>query len=295
MTWSLPVSMAEDLSILGPADLGPSIHGLRVKPTVHLPWVDVDRPTRERQHIADLSAVNQRKDECLAMVAHELRNSLSPMSAAAEVLNTSGVSASNSELARGIITRQLETMTRLVNDLVDGARITQGTMALRLASTDLTTVLYQAMEGVAHQVNLRDQHITVSATAEPLCVLGDATRLEQAFVNLLTNASKFTRRGGRIWLSAEKGQGAAGSAEAAVHIRDDGIGISADMLPHVFDLFKQAGHSPHHAQGLGIGLALVRRIVELHGGRVNLLSAGVDKGSEFIVSLPLLPDPAPTN
>ena len=266
-----------------------------MKPTVHLPWIDVDRPTRDGQRIAELSAANQGKDECLAMVAHELRNSLSPMSAAAEVLNTPGVSASNSEQARGIITRQLENMTRLVNDLVDGARITQGTMALRLASTDLTTVLYQAMEVVAHQVNLRDQHITVSVPAEPWRVVGDSTRLEQAFGNLLSNASKFTRRGGRIWLSAEKGQAADGRAEAVVHIRDEGIGISADMIPHVFDLFKQAGHSPHHAQGLGVGLALVRRIVELHGGRVSLQSAGVDLGSEFIVSLPLLPDPAPAN
>jgi signal transduction histidine kinase len=287
--------MGENVTILSPADLGQSIHGLRVKPPVLLPWIDVDRPTRDGQRIAELSAANQGKDECLAMVAHELRNSLSPMSTAAEVLNTPGVSVSNSELARGIITRQLETMTRLVNDLLDGARITQGTMVLRLASTDLTVVLHQAMEDVAHQTSLRDQHITVSVPAEPWYVLGDSTRLEQAFGNLLSNASKFTRRGGRIWLSAEKGQAVDGRAEVVVHIRDEGIGISADMLPHVFDLFKQAGHSPHHAQGLGVGLALVRRIVELHHGRVTLQSAGVDLGSEFIVSLPLLPVSALTS
>ena len=295
MTWSLPVPLGEDLTILSPADLGQSIHGLRVKPTVHLPWVDVDRPTRDGQRIAELSAANQGKDECLAMVAHELRNSLSPMSTAADVLNTPGVSASTSELARGIITRQLETMTRLVNDLVDGARITQGTMALRLAPTDLTAVLRQALEDVAAQVALRDQEVVVSALPEPCLVLGDMTRLEQVFGNLLSNASKFTRRRGRIWLTVEPCRTANAASEVIVHLRDEGIGITADMLPHVFDLFKQAGHSPHHAQGLGVGLALVRRIVELHGGRVSLQSAGVDLGSEFIVTLPLLPDSALTN
>jgi signal transduction histidine kinase len=289
LTWSPPGPAGEDLAIVSPAELGQPLQGLRVKPPIHLPWLDVDRPTRDGQRIAELSAANQGKDECLAMVAHELRNALSPMSTAADVLNTPGVSVSNSELARGIITRQLENMTRLVSDLMDGARITQGTLALRLASTDLTTVLHQATQDVAHQTSLRDQHITVSVPAEPWCVLGDSTRLEQAFGNLLSNASKFTRKGGRIWLSAEKGHAADGRAEAVVRIRDEGIGISAAMLPHVFDLFKQAGHSPHRAQGLGVGLALVRRIVELHGGRVSLRSAGVDLGSEFIVSLPLLP------
>lgn len=295
MTWSIPVPVGEDVTMLGPADLDRSIHGLRVRPTLHLPWIGVDRPTRDRQRIADLSAANQGKDECLAMVAHELRNALSPMSTAAEVLNTPGVSVSTTEQARGIITRQLANMTRLVNDLVDGARITQGTMALRLTPMDLSAILHQAVEDVAAQVALRDQEVIVSVSVEPCFVLGDTTRLAQAFGNLLNNASKFTRRGGRIWLSTEICQVTAAASEAVVHIRDEGIGITAEMLSHVFDLFKQAGHSPHHAQGLGVGLALVRRIVELHHGRVNLLSAGLDKGSEVIVSLPLLPDPARTS
>ena len=192
MTWTLPVPVGEDLAILArrtwPADSRPQSEA-----TVHLPWIDLDRARRAiASSIAELSAANQGKDECLAMVAHELRNSLAPMTTAAEVLNTPGVSASNSEVARGIITRQLENMTRLVNDLVDGARITQGKMDLRLASTDLTAVLHQAMEDVAHQVGLRDQQVTVSVPAEPWYVLGDTTRLEQAFGNLLNNASKFT-------------------------------------------------------------------------------------------------------
>ncbi len=229
------------------------------------------------------------------MVAHELRNSLSPMTTAADVLNTPGVSVSNAEVARGIITRQLANMTRLVNDLVDGARITQGNdgPAPGIHGPDGRPSAGDGRCGAPVEPPRSTHHSVVPA--EPWYVLGDSTRLEQAFGNLLNNASKFTRRGGRIWLSAEKGQAVDGRAEVVVHIRDEGIGISADMLPHVFDLFKQAGHSPHHAQGLGVGLALVRRIVELHGGRVRLRSAGVDLGSEFIVSLPLLPVSALTS
>jgi signal transduction histidine kinase len=288
MTWPILVPPGEDVTRLRPVDLSPSIQGLRRKHQVRLPWMTIDTPTRDRPPIAEPSTANPGKDECLAMVAHELRNSLGPMSTAAEVLNTPGVSASNSELARGILTRQLEIMTRLVNDLVDGARMTQGKMDLRRAPTDLNAVLRQALEDVAHQVKRRDQQLSVLVPAESWYVLGDTTRLEQAFGNLLNNASKFTRRGGRIWLSVEKGHAADGAAEAVVHIRDEGIGITAEMLPHVFDLFTQAGRSPHQAQGLGVGLALVRRIVDLHGGRVSLQSAGLARGSEFIVSLPLL-------
>ena len=288
VTWPVPVPPGADLAHLRPVDLSRSIQGVGRKPTVRLPWLELKAPTRDRQHIAELSAANQGKDECLAMVAHELRNSLGPLTTAAAVLNTPGVSVSNSELARGILTRQLEIMTRLVNDLVDGARITQGTMDLRRAPTDLNAVLRQALEDVADHVGRREQQLSVLVPAEPWYVLGDTTRLEQAFGNLLNNASKFTRRGGRIWLSVEKGHAPDGAAEAVVHIRDEGIGITADMLPHVFDLFTQAGRSPHQAHGLGVGLALVRRIVDLHGGRVSLQSAGLARGSEFIVSLPLL-------
>ena len=279
-------SPADDYVLsLCPKDL--AHHGLS-RPTVRLPWIDVDQHTRDCQRIEALSAANEGKDECLAMVAHELRNSLGPLTTAAEVLNTPGVSASNAELARGILSRQLEIMSRLVNDLVDGARVTQGKMDLRLGPTDLNAVLRQALEDVAHHVRRRDQHVSVVVPAEPWYVLGDITRLGQAFGNLLNNASKFTRRGGRIWLSVEKGQTPDGAAEAVVHIRDEGIGIAAEMLPHVFDLFTQAGRSPHQAHGLGVGLALVRHVVDLHGGRVSLQSAGLARGSEFIVSLPLL-------
>ena len=281
-TVSLPVA---DVLSLCPADLGRSIHGIRVKSTVRSPWVEIDLPPRARQRDADIVAA---KDECIAIVAHELRNALGPIGLAAELLNTPGVPASASEKARDIIKRQLEHMTRLIDDLLDGARITQGKMDVRLAPIDLSAVLRQTMEVVGQQVGQRNQRVWLSLPSEPLYVLGDTTRLEQAFGNLLSNASKFTRQDGQIWLSANTSLTADGSSEIVVRVRDEGIGISPDLLPRVFDLFKQAGHSPHRAQGLGVGLALVRSIIDLHGGRVIAQSGGLDRGTELIVSLPLL-------
>ena len=278
-----------------PAHAGRPLHAPRLRPTARPNWAEGPALARDQARIAELSEANQGKDECLAMVAHELRNALSPLSTAAEVLNTPGVSPSTSEQARGIITRQLQNMTRLVNDLLDGARITQGTMDVHASTTDLTAVIQHALELVAPQVEQRDQHVTVSVPAAPWHVLGDAIRLEQAFGNLLHNASKFTRRGGRIWLSAECRDVPGGTSEAVIHIRDEGIGIAADMLPHVFDLFRQAGRSPHHSRGLGLGLALARHIVQAHGGRVTPHSGGADQGSEFVVSLPLLADDSVTS
>jgi len=285
---SLPPPTAPDSLVLAdmpshrPADPN---RGFRWKSTRRSQWIDIDLARRARQRDADLVAA---KDECIAIVAHELRNALGPIGLAAELLNTPGVPASASEKARDIIKRQLEHMTRLIDDLLDGARITQGKMDVRLAPIDLSAVLRQTMEVVGQQVGQRDQRVWLSLPPEPLYVLGDTTRLEQAFGNLLSNASKFTRQGGQIWLSANTSLTADGSGEIVVRVRDEGIGISPDLLPRVFDLFKQAGHSPHHAQGLGVGLALVRSIIDLHGGRVIAQSAGLDRGTELVVSLPLL-------
>ena len=266
-----------------PADTG---RAFRWKSTRRSQWIDIDLARRARQRDADLVAA---KDECIAIVAHELRNALGPIGLAAQLLNTPGVPASASEKARDIINRQLEHMTRLIDDLMDGARITQGKLDVRLAPTDLTAVLHRTLEMMDRQLVQREQQVSSSLSLETWYVLGDTTRLEQAFGNLVSNASKFTRQGGQIWLSAEKGVAANGSGEIVVRIRDEGIGIAPDMLPHVFDLFKQAGRSPHQAQGLGVGLALVRSIVDLHGGRVDIHSAGVNQGTELVVSLPLMP------
>ena len=240
-----------------------------------------------RQRVDELVTAGRNKDEFLAVLGHELRNPLGAMRAALEILNMSNAPASACGQARVIINRQLQNMTRLIDDMLDVARITQGKISMRLAPTDLIAVLRQAIDVVAPDVAERDQDLSVSLPSG--CdVLGDTMRLEQAFGNLLSNASKFTKRGGRIWLSVEKSDQGHPAGEVIVRVRDEGAGIAADLVPDVFTLFTQAATSPHRAGGLGIGLALVRRIVELHRGRVNVESAGIDKGSEFTVVLPLL-------
>lgn len=241
-----------------------------------------------RRRVAELAAADKSKNEFLAMLAHELRNPLAPIGSAVQILGLPGVPAATSEKARAVIDRQVQTMTRLIEDLLDVARITQGKIELRKVALDVNTVLQRAAELVQLQVNQRGQTLSVALLATSCDILGDATRLEQAFGNLLHNASKFTGPSGHIWLSAECLEANGRPAEVVVRLRDDGIGIPAEVLPGVFDLFKQGPASPHHASGLGVGLALVHRIVMLHGGRVTVASAGVDQGSEFTVSFPVL-------
>ena len=231
-------------------------------------------------------ASDRHRNEFLAVLAHELRNPLAAVRAAAALLNTPGVPAAVAEKARGVIDRQVQTMTRLTDDLLDVARITQGKLSVQMTQVDLAVVLCRALEVVDYQVRQRDQQLILSLPSEPWFVRGDATRLEQVFGNLLTNASKFSRRGSRVWLSTEKRPAGPRAGELRVRIRDEGTGIAADQLPYIFDLFRQAGPSPHQASGLGVGLALVRRIVELHGGDVTVNTGGADRGTEFVVSLP---------
>ena len=238
------------------------------------------RPPYESEPDAD-----RHKDEFLAMLAHELRNPMAAVRAAATLLSTPDVPAAVAERARGVIDRQVQTMTRLTDDLFDVSRIAQGKLSVQMVRVDLTVVLCRALEVVDYQVRQRDQQLILSLPSEPWFINGDATRLEQVFGNLLTNASKFSRNGGRLWVSAERPDDNL-AGELRVRIRDEGIGIAKDQLPHIFELFKQAGPSPQHAPGLGVGLALVRRIVELHGGEVTVQTR-VGRGSEFVVSLPL--------
>jgi two-component system, chemotaxis family, CheB/CheR fusion protein len=239
-----------------------------------------------QQRVVDLASADQSKNEFLAMLAHELRNPLAPIRTAAQLLGAPGVPARVSENARIIIERQIQNMTRLIDDLLNVARITQGKIELRLAPLDLLAVVRRAVEVVQPQVDERAQELLVTLPPGPLYVLGDATRLEQALGNVLANASKFTNRNGRIWVRVELKPTPHGD-DAFVYVRDEGIGIGAETLPHVFELFKQGGSSPHRVPGLGVGLALVRRIVELHGGRVQVRSPGTDRGSEFDICLPL--------
>ncbi len=246
--------------------------------------------TLRQQRVSDLASADKSTNEFLAMLAHELRNPLAPIRTAAQLLGAPGVPARVSENARIIIERQIQNMTRLIDDLLNVARITQGKIDLRLAPLDLVAVVRRAAEVVQPQADERVQQLVVTLPTSPLYVLGDSTRLEQALVNVLTNASKFTKRNGGIWVHVESKPTPHGD-DALVFVRDEGIGIGAETLPHIFELFKQGGPSPHRAPGLGVGLALVRRIVELHGGGVQVRSDGTDRGSEFEICLPLLHDP----
>jgi CheY-like chemotaxis protein len=197
-----------------------------------------------------------------------------------------------------MIERQVQNMARMVDDLLDVSRITQGKVRLRRSPVSLADTLRSAVEVHRAGLEARDQELSVSLPADNVWVVGDEVRLEQVFSNLIHNASKFTQRGGHVWLSAAISDGGREPAadtggkekgNVEIRVRDDGIGIDPDVLPHVFDLFQQADRSLDRAQGgLGIGLTLARYLVELHGGSIEARSDGLSDGSEFIVRLPVL-------
>ena len=233
---------------------------------------------------ARLESADRQKDEFLAMLAHELRNPLAPLRNAAEVLSRSA--APESERTRTlveIVQRQVTNLSRLVDDLLDVSRITQGRIELRRRSVQLTEVIGHALEIVDPLFRERKHRVLVTGHA-PLRVNGDAERLVQCVANVLTNAAKYTDRGGRIEVGL-RGDG----TEAVITIKDDGAGIAPDLLPHVFDLFVQSTRTLDRSLGgLGIGLSVVKRLVEMHGGRVLAASEGVGRGATFEIRLPLL-------
>jgi two-component system CheB/CheR fusion protein len=238
--------------------------------------------------VDDLRAADQTKDEFLAMLAHELRGPLSPLRSASQILNDPSADSEMARNARATIERQSQTMARLIDDLLDVARITQRKIDLRRDPAELAGVLERSVELNLELSQSRGQNVLVSVPPEPLILNADAGRLEQVFSNLLNNASKFSERGTRIWLTA-KLTAASGSSlpEVEIRVRDEGIGIAPEMLPRVFDLFVQADRTLERAQGgLGIGLTIVRRLVEMHGGTIEVRSEGRGKGSEFVVRLP---------
>jgi PAS domain S-box-containing protein len=239
--------------------------------------------TERRQVEEALKEADRRKDEFLAMLAHELRNPLAPIRNAAQVLKLIGPADANQQRAREIIERQTQHLTRLVDDLLDVSRITQGKITLAHDPLDLATIIYSAVETNRPLIGARRHQLTISVPPHPLQVEGDQTRLVQVVSNLLHNAAKYTSEGGHIWLEATTAD-----HEAIISVRDNGMGIPADLLPHVFDLFTQADRSLDRSQGgLGIGLTLVRQLVELHGGSVAARSEGPGRGSQFIIRLPL--------
>jgi signal transduction histidine kinase/ActR/RegA family two-component response regulator len=231
---------------------------------------------------ADLQEEDRRKDAFLAMLAHELRNPLAPVQVAARLLKQGTDRPEVLERARAVIERQTRHMARLVDDLLDVSRITRGKIELRRERTPLQLLIQRAAELAHPMLQARQHALTVACPERPLWLEVDPVRLEQVLVNLLNNAAKYTDPGGRIHVAVQAEGGA-----VQVSVRDTGIGIGPDMLPRVFELFAQERRASDRAQGgLGIGLTLVRQLVELHGGSVTAHSEGVGRGSEFRVSLP---------
>jgi len=238
-----------------------------------------------RKRIEDeLRAANRQKDQFLAMLAHELRNPLAPITTAAQLLQRGQMDAPGIQRASDIIARQAQHMTSLVNDLLDVSRVTRGLVTISKEALEMREIVHEAVEQVRPLIDARGHALQCEIAASPLRVEGDRTRLIQVVSNILNNAAKYTAAGGSLVLSARIGSGL-----VRVAVRDNGQGIDPPILPYIFDLFIQAERTPDRSQGgLGLGLALVKSLAVLHGGRVEAHSAGLGKGSEFVVYLPCL-------
>jgi PAS domain S-box-containing protein len=227
---------------------------------------------------------SERKDEFLAILVHELRNPLQALAAASHTLEKTGQHGDTASLATAMVRRQTDHMARLLEDLMNVARITHGLVQLRLEPVRMQDAVREAIEVTRHQIESRQHRLSVQISSEPMYVRGDCVRLNQIFVNLLTNSAKYTPMGGMINVRLTRS-----GHNAVFAVRDDGIGISAEMLPKIFDLYSQGNRAGQNASdGLGIGLALVKGLVDLHHGIVEARSAGEGCGSEFTVLLPLL-------
>jgi len=245
--------------------------------------------------VGALRDADRRKDEFLAVLAHELRNPLAPVRNAIEILRATQSPSLQLQWTHDVIDRQVRQMTRLVDDLLDVSRITTGKIELRNERIELSAAVRIALEASRPLIE-RGQHIlTVRIPPEPIFLHADLARLAQVLSNLLNNAAKYTRPGGHIWLCAERNDG-----HVKLRVRDNGMGIPPAMLRRIFDMFTQVGGTSDHQQGgLGIGLTLVKRLVEMHGGQVEARSEGESRGSEFILTLPTVsgeeaqPAPAP--
>jgi len=244
----------------------------------------------DRRHADDAARTADRsKTEFLAILAHELRNPLAPIRNAVQILNREGALAAESQWALSAIERQVRQMARLIDDLVDVARITSNRLELRKEHIDLAAVLRAAIETSGTLLKAGGQEFTVVLRDAPINLDADPVRLAQAVSNILNNAAKYTERGGHISLIAERD-----GEDAVVTVRDTGVGIPAAVLPHVFEMFTQGEQTRARTLGgLGIGLTLVKRLVELHGGAVNADSAGQNMGSTFVIRLPAVVDGTP--
>ena len=257
-------------------------------------FTKVIRDITERKRSEEaLREADRRKDEFLAMLAHELRNPLSAIHNASQLAMRSGLLPERVIWTIDIIVRQVRHLSRLVDDLLDVSRITRGKIRLRPERIDLAMVLTRVADTTRHAIDQRKQTLSYAGGTIGFEVNADPTRIEQVFVNLLNNASKYTQEGGRIDLQIKTV-----GDQHVVRISDNGIGIEPDMLPRIFDLFSQVDQSLDRSQGgLGVGLTIVQKLVELHGGRITVTSAGRDQGTEFTVTLPAMvsqPVPEPT-
>jgi len=246
---------------------------------------DVHQQTEMHEQLRE---ADRRKDEFLAVLAHELRNPLSPILNAVNILDAQQLENPDHIWCRDVIRRQTEHLSRLVDDLLDVSRITRGKVKLQTEAVELRTVVGRAIEANRPLLEGRRHRLDLDLPEEPVIVQGDVLRLAQVVGNLLNNAAKYTGDGGRIGLGVHCEAASDGKRVAVISVRDNGIGIPASMLPRVFDLFVQVDDTYDQAQGgLGIGLSLVRSLIELHGGEVEARSAGAGRGSEFTVRLPL--------
>jgi PAS domain S-box-containing protein len=242
-----------------------------------------------RERADELAEASRHKDEFLATLAHELRNPLAPIRNAVQYLGMDSLKESDVRTARDVIDRQVKIMVRLIDDLLDVSRISRNQLDLRKQRIELARVVETAVESSRPLIEQCGHELTISLPPEPIHLDADPIRLAQVFSNLLNNAAKYTKLRGHIWLTAER-QG----SDAVVSVRDNGIGIPGDMLSRIFDMFTQVDRSLERSQsGLGIGLTLVRRLVEMHDGTIEARSNGVGEGSEFVVRVPVFIQLAP--
>lgn len=250
---------------------------------VRMPGVVVDITARKSLEEA-LRDTDRRKDEFLATLAHELRNPLAPIRNSLEILKMPRVDAGTIQNARAMMERQVQHLVRLVDDLLDVSRVTRGKIELRKERVELANVIARAVETVQPLIAVQGHRLELSLPQESLLLHADPIRLAQVVSNLLTNAAKYSEANGHIWVCASRE-----GHDVVLRVRDAGIGIAPDLLPHIFDLFVQADHTSTKAQGgLGIGLTLAKNLVQLHGGTIHARSDGLAKGSEFVVRMPML-------
>jgi signal transduction histidine kinase len=289
--WSTPI-MSDDGEVLGTFALyGHAVgeprpsHLRLVQMATHIAKIAIERHLADealKQHAAQLVAANQRKDEFIAMLAHELRNPLAPIVMALELMRLGGDDPAIVGKYREVMERQVRHLTRLIDDLLDISRITQGKVELRKERVTVDALVARALEQVTPLIEQQHHRLHVSLAAPAIEIDADPVRMAQVLANLLNNAAKYSPQSSDIFVGAEL----AGNI-VTIRVRDTGLGMTPETLARAFELFAQADRSDGRAQGgLGIGLTLVRRIVEMHGGEVEARSAGLGQGSELIVRLP---------